>query len=152
MWQRIQTLYLLLASLLFGSMFFLPVATAIGSEGASEQIFYVDKLPYLVFMIIIELAQVFDLISFKVRPLQQRLTTLVALMMLGFQGWLLVDFLSRPQGVVFAFSMVFPLLCVILDVLALRGIISDILVAGSINRIRAVKKRERKHNKKNRKA
>ena len=147
MWQRVQTLYLLLASLLFGSLFFCNLANVIGAGSTSDSIAFIDKTPYLVMMIIIELIQVFDLISFKVRPLQQRLTVLVALLMLGFQIWLAVDYFTAPDGVIFKFTAIFPVICIILDAMALRGIISDILVAGSVNRLRATRRKERKNRK-----
>ena len=75
MWQRIQTLYLAIATGLLISMFFCNAGTFIGAEG-SEPIRYYEKTSYLMFLIMVVMANGISLFSFKSRLLQMRLTVL----------------------------------------------------------------------------
>lgn len=141
MWQRIQTLYLAISAGLIVAIFFTPYAEALDTN---ESIYFTDKLPYLWLMISVILAHIFTLTLFKARGLQFRVTTLAALITLGFQIWVAVDFFNRPDGIVFKMTAVFPLASVILDVLALRGIMSDILITESVGRLRSRRKNGKK--------
>lgn len=137
MWQRIQTLYLALSTALIIAIFVTPYAETLDVH---ENIYFTDKLPYLWLMISVILAHIFTLTLFKARGLQLRVTTLAALITLGFQIWVAVDFFNRPDGIVFKATAVFPLVSVILDVLAIRGIMSDILITESVGRLRTRRK------------
>lgn len=132
MWQRVQTLYIFLASALVASMFFCDKA---------EGVRYVGYVPYLVLLIIISLLNLLALTSYKFRIFQVRTVVLSALITLALQGWLAVDyFVSRE--VIFKFTAIFPLVAVILDILAARSIWADELMVRSASRLRAAKRKK----------
>ena len=143
MWQRVQTLYLAVASVLVGSLFFSRFATVLGPEGESVDIMYYEKLPFLLFLISLFSANVIALITFKARILQMRVSVLAALLLVGFQIWLAVDFFSHRNDRVFSFTAVFPLVAAILDVMAARNIFLDEAMVQSASRLRSSRKKRK---------
>ena len=141
MWQRIQTLYLAIATILIGSLFFSKVATVIGPEGEDVFIMYYEKWNYLLFLISIFLANGICLLSYKVRLLQMRVAVIAALLLIGFQIWLGVDFLKHKDEMVFSFTLVFPLAAAILDLLAARNIALDEAMVQATARLRSAKRK-----------
>lgn len=131
MWQRAQTLYIFLATVLVGSLFFCEI-----TDGSR----YTEYPPYLILTIIASLLNLIALTTFKVRILQVRTVVFAALITLALQGWLAVDFLAS-RGTVFKLSAVFPLAAVILDVLAARGIWADELLVRNAGRLRAARRK-----------
>ena len=139
MWQRIQTLYLSIATALIGSLFFSRFATTFG-EGESA-ILYREYLPYLLFSIMTFLSNLISLLLFKARMIQMRLCTLSAIVLLAFQIWLGVDYFRNMGDMVFSFTAIFPLIAAILDVLAARNIFLDEAMVQSAARLRSSRKR-----------
>lgn len=145
MWQRIQTLYLLIATALVAALFFSLKAVVPGADGSFlEEYRYTAYLPYLILLVIIVLLDLIALASYKFRVLQMRTAVLAAIITLALQIWLVVDYTATSGSVVFRFTAIFPLVAVILDLLAARGIASDIMVAESVNRLRSRKKNSKK--------
>ena len=140
MWQRIQTLYLALACGIVAALFFLPLAVAVGDGGAQETISFSDNIYFLCLMISIALASVAALILFKHRGLQMRVTVIAILLLLGFQIWLAARYFTAPEGIVFKFTAILPLIAAALEALALRGILADELLVQSASRLRTKKK------------
>ena len=141
MWQRIQTLYLFVSTVLIGCMFFANKATMISGAGNGlEEIRYTSYVPYLILLIVIAFLNILALTGFKIRVFQFRTTVLAAIVTLAFQAWLAVDYFVADDSLVFKASAIFPLVAVVLDVLAARGIMSDMLIADSMNRLRSRKK------------
>ncbi|MBR3097428.1 MAG: DUF4293 family protein, partial [Bacteroidales bacterium] len=87
---------------------------------------------------------VLALITFKVRILQMRLSTLAGLVALGMTGWLAYFYFSAAANVTFKWTVIFPLLAAICDFLAARGCFQDQLMVESAYRIRDSRKRDRK--------
>ena len=135
MWQRIQTLYLLIATGLTVALFF---CTKAGDE------FYTDYWPYLTLLIVIAFLQVTALTTYKHRIFQMRTATLAAIILIGLQGWLVFDFIHTHNTPVFHMSAVFPVVSAILDVLAARAILRDELLVRSADRLRAAKRNKKK--------
>lgn len=125
MWQRIQTLYLGISTALIFSMFFCTFATVIGPDGAEITIGYHEKLAYLTMLIMLFTAQVAATASFTAMFLQARVSIIAALMAVGLQIWLGVDFLRFRNEMVFSFTMLFPLAAAILDFMAARKSLVD---------------------------
>ena len=137
MWQRIQTLYIAIATGLAAAMFFCNFATILGPEGDELTIRYYEKSSYLVLMIMILTAQICSLFSFKSWFLQARVCTLTALMLIGFQIWLGIDFLRFRHDMIFSVTMVFPFAAAILYALAARSALVDamtIQAAGKLSK------------------
>ena len=104
---------------------------------------YYEKLPFLLFLISLFSANVIALITFKARILQMRVSVLAALLLVGFQIWLGVDFFSHRNEMVFSFTAVFPLVAAILDVMAARNIFLDEAMVQSASRLRSSKKKRK---------
>ncbi|MBO4843699.1 MAG: DUF4293 domain-containing protein [Bacteroidales bacterium] len=140
MWQRIQTLYLALACGIVAALFFVPLAVAIGTGGATENIYFTDNVYFLCLLIAIALANFTALILFKHRGIQIRVAVVACLLLLGFQIWLLAKYFNAPDGVVFKFTAILPLVASALDALAVRRIMADELLVQSYSRLRTKKK------------
>ena len=133
MWQRIQTLYLFLATGLVVSLFFCMKAGDIP---------FTDYWPYLVLLIVTGFLQVMALTTYKHRVFQMRTAVLSAIILVGFQGWLVYDFISTHNDPVFHVTAVFPIVAVILDFLAARSILADEMLVRSADRLRAAKRKK----------
>ena len=145
MWQRIQTLYLGISTALIFSMFFCIFATIIGPEGEELTIGYHEKIPYLAMLIMLFTAHVAATASFKVFFLQARVSMIAALMAIGFQIWIAVDFIRFHDEMTFSFTALFPLTAAILDFMAAKRSLVDEM---TISAVRSVKSsRRRRHGK-----
>ncbi len=147
MWQRIQTLYLAIATVLIGSLFFSKFATVFG-DGEGE-ILYREYVPYLLFTIMTFIAHVMCLALFKARMIQMRLCIISAIVLFAFQIWIGADYFFPPEGVsrgnvVYSFTAVFPIIAAILDVLAARNIFLDEAMVQAASRIRGARKSRRR--------
>ena len=100
-------------------------------------------MPYVVLLAIITLLNLLALTTWKHRVFQARTAMLSALITLALQVWLAVDFFTTGNDPVFHVTAVFPVVAVILDVLAFRNIMADELMVRSSDRLRAAKRRGR---------
>ena len=151
MWQRIQTLYLAISTILMAFMLFSVKAVTVAGDGAEIETYkYLAYIPYAVLIIIILLLDVLALTTYKIRVFQYRTTVLVALITLGLQIWLGIEFFVNLSSgddstrMIYKLNVVFPIVCVILDVLAARGILADQLLVESTYRLRTDKKNRKK--------
>lgn len=143
MWQRIQTLYLAVATALLTSMFFCKFATILGPDGVEISIKYFEKVPYLVLLAVALAGNVFSLFAFKIRIPQMRVATVAALILLAFQIWIIVDLVRGWNEMVFSVTALFPLVAMVLDILAARNIMLDEAMVQSASRLRASKRRRK---------
>ena len=143
MWQRIQTLYIGIAIALTAAMFLCPMATIIWQNGEELDIMYYEKLPYLVMLIMLLTAGICAIFSFKSWFLQARVSMLSALMMIGFQIWLGVDFFRFRDLMVFSFTMIFPLISAILYIMAARSALVDAMTMQAVKTTKKVRKNKR---------
>lgn len=143
MWQRIQTLYLAVATALLISMFFCKFATVIGPDGVEISIKCVEKVPYLVLLAVALAGNMFSLFAFKIRIPQMRVATVAALILLAFQIWIIVDVVRGWNEMVFSVTALFPLVAMVLDILAARNIMLDEAMVQSASRLRASKRRRK---------
>lgn len=141
MWQRIQTLYLGTATALMFSMFFCTFATIIGPDGAEVTIRYSEKLSYLSLMIMIIIAHVAAVASFKVFFLQARVSVIAALLAVGFQIWLAIDIFTNRGEMSFSITALFPLIAAFLDTLAAKKSMVDEM---TVMAVRSAKKARKK--------
>jgi len=131
MWQRVQTLYLFLATALIAALFFCHKA---GDD------FYTDYWPYMVLLLVVAVLNVMALTTYKHRIFQMRTATLSAIILLGLQVWLVVDCIKTHNTPVFSLTAVFPVVAMILNLLAARGILADELLVRNSSRLRAAKR------------
>ena len=135
MWQRVQTLYLFLATALIAALFFCHKA---------GDVYYTDYWPYLVLLLVVAFLNVMALTTYKHRIFQMRTATLSAIILLGLQAWLVVDFFNTHNTPVFSLTAVFPVVAAILDFLAARNILADELLVRNSSRLRAAKRGKKK--------
>ena len=141
MWQRMQTLYLALASGLIAVMLCSLKAVVPGADGSFvQEIKYTAYVPYLILLIVIVLLDFLALTAFRFRVFPMRTAVLAAIITLALQAWIAVDSFTADDSLVFRFTAVFPLIAFIFNLLAARGIASDIMVAESVNHLRTKKK------------
>lgn len=143
MWQRIQTLYIGIATALTAAMFFCKMVTIIGPGGDEVYIMYYEKTPYLVMLIMLLTAGICSIFSFKSWALQARLCMLSALMLIGFQIWLGVDFLRYHKEMIFSFTMVFPIAGAILNIMAARSALVDAMTMQAVKVTKKIRKNKR---------
>ena len=141
MWQRIQTLYLGVATALMFSMFFCIFATIIGPDGAEITIAYREKLPYLVLMVMLITAHIAATASFKTFFLQARVRVIAGLLALGFQIWIGIDILRNINEMSFSFTALFPLAASALDFMAAKRSMVDEM---TVQAVRSTRKSRRK--------
>lgn len=141
MWQRIQTLYLALATGLMAAMLFSLKAVVPGADGEFiQEIKYTAYVPYLILLIVIVLLDFLALTAFRFRVFQMRTAVFAAIITLALQAWIAVDYFTAEDSLVFRLTAVFPIVAIICDLLAARGIASDIMVVESFNHLRTKKK------------
>ena len=141
MWQRIQTLYLGVATALMFSMFFCIFATIIGPDGAEITISYREKLPYLVLMVMLITAHIAATASFKTFFLQARVSVIAGLLALGFQIWIGIDILRNMNEMSFSFTALFPLAAAALDFMAAKRSMVDEM---TVQAVQSTRKNRRK--------
>ena len=142
MWQRIQTLYLGIATALMFSMFFCIFATIIGPDGAEVTIAYREKLPYLVLMVMLITAHIAATASFKAFFLQARVSMIAGLLAFGFQIWLGIDMLLNFKEMSFSFTALFPLAAGALDFMAAKRSLVDEMTVQAVKSARRTRKRK----------
>lgn len=106
-------------------------------------IMYYEKLPYLVMLIMLLTAGICSIFSFKNWALQARVCMLTALMLIGFQIWLGIDFIRYHKEIVFSFTMIFPLVSSILNIMAARSALVDAMTIQAVKTTRKIRKNRR---------
>ncbi|HEY3369557.1 MAG TPA: DUF4293 domain-containing protein [Prolixibacteraceae bacterium] len=145
--QRIQTVYLLISALLVGCLFLLPFAE-IAKEGAVYLFNFKGILldgtlkengaSISILIGIIMALHGVAILSFKNRIRQIRLTVFSILLMLGLFGmFFFFTYYSFSEAQIsFKATILFPVVAIILDYLAIRAIGKDEALIRSIDRIR----------------
>ena len=142
MWQRIQTLYLGIATALMFSMFFCIFATIVGPDGAEVTIAYREKLPYLVLMVMLITAHIAATASFKAFFLQARVSMIAGLLAFGFQIWLGIDMLLNFTEMTFSFTALVPLAAGALDFMAAKRSLVDEMTVQAVKSARRTRKKK----------
>lgn len=141
MWQRLQTLYLCLATGLVVALFFSVKAFTLGPGGVhAAELTYVKYTPYLILLILITILQLLAVFTFNARVFQMRTAVLSAILMIALQAWIGVDYFTADKEWIFKFTAVFPLAAAILNFIAARYILRDQLLVESISHLRSRKK------------
>lgn len=141
MWQRVQTLYLAIATGLIASLFWSDVARIDVPGGVPEYIGYTSKKIYLVWIILLTVIQVLALGGYKWRMKQLRVVIVAAIMCCGFQGWLVYDFIRLHDSMVFSWTSLFPCVAAVFDLLAIKNILLDQALVISASRLRHPRKK-----------
>ena len=141
MWQRLQTLYLCIATGLIVALFFSVKAFTLGPGGVhSVELTYIKYTPYLILLILITILQLLAVFTFNARVFQMRTAVLSAILMIALQAWIGVDYFTADKERIFKFTAVFPLVAAILNFIAARVILRDQLLVESVSHLRSRKK------------
>lgn len=141
MWQRLQTLYLCIATGLIVALFFSVKAFTLGPGGVhSVELTYIKYTPYLILLILITILQLLAVFTFNARVFQMRTAVLSAILMIALQAWIGVDYFTADKELIFRFTAVFPLVAAILNFIAARLILRDQLLVESVLHLRSRKK------------
>lgn len=141
MWQRLQTLYLCIATGLIVALFFSVKAFTLGPGGVhSVELTYIKYTPYLILLILITILQLLAVFTFNARVFQMRTAVLSAILMMALQAWIGVDYFTADKEWIFKFTAVFPLVAAILNFIAARLILRDQLLVESVSHLRSRKK------------
>lgn len=141
MWQRLQTLYLCIATGLIVALFFSVKAFTLGPGGVhSVELTYIKYPPYLILLILITILQLLAVFTFNARVFQMRTAVLSAILMIALQAWIGVDYFTADKEWIFKFTAVFPLVAAILNFIAARYILRDQLLVESVSHLRSRKK------------
>lgn len=141
MWQRLQTLYLCIATGLIVALFFSVKAFTLGPSGVhSVELTYIKYTPYLILLILITILQLLAVFTFNARVFQMRTAVLSAILMIALQAWIGVDYFTADKEWIFKFTAVFPLVAAILNFIAARLILRDQLLVESVSHLRSRKK------------
>lgn len=153
--QRIQTVYLLVITVLTGLMFALPLASFMG-DGQTVSLFagsikdadavqIVSTSYYMALLIAMATFLPFETIFlFKRRMVQIRLCLVEIVLQVGVLAYL-VYYILHIRSSVFAYadhsmslelSSIFPIVSIILSLLAYRAVVKDEALVNSLNRIR----------------
>ena len=152
--QRIQTVYLLIAEMLIGALFFVPFGEIAAKQGSIYRIdikgIYLEGIQkheiissslQLVILWAVSLILILSTIFlFKNRILQMRLSSINIFILLGLGGLIFYYIWSSAKLLSGVYSLtiylVFPLIASILIYMAIRAIAKDELLVRSIDRIR----------------
>ena len=141
MWQRLQTLYLCIATGLIVALFFSVKAFTLGPGGVhSVELTYIKYTPYLILLILITILQLLAVFTFNARVFQMRTAVLSAILMIALQAWIGEDYFTADKEWIFKFTAVFPLVAAILNFIAARLILRDQLLVESVSHLRSRKK------------
>ncbi|HPS24540.1 MAG TPA: DUF4293 family protein [Bacteroidales bacterium] len=125
--QRIQTLYLAVALGLMVSVFFSIYATYI---------------PFTVLTGAVSVLLCAIIVLFKVRKIQIRLCIYTSVVLLAQQIWMGAVYFKNRADVSFSVTTIFPIIAIIMVLLALRAIASDEALVQSYNRLRPKSKKK----------
>ena len=160
--QRRQTIFMLLSAIISALLFFMPLIsfnangevmrfTIFGIENPIDTITFSQSYtwPLIVLTILMTLAPLVTIFLYKKRELQVRLCHLNMLVNIIFIGLVFIYYESDVMSVIFAvendiysldvayfIGMAIPLVNLVLEILAIRGIKKDIELLKSIDRLR----------------
>jgi len=143
MWQRVQTLYIGIATLLIAALFWCDIARIPSPDGTVEYVGFTEKAIYLVWIIILTVAQVLALFGYKWRMKQFRVVLVSGFLCIGFQAWLTVDYFLVKEAMSYSFTALFPFVAAVLDFIGARNILLDEAIVQSANRLRSSRSKKR---------
>jgi|SRR6056297_966938 len=150
--QRIQSVYLLVVTILMASIFFYPYAELLAENGEvfifhfnglfslAEESIYSLTIPPIILLSIIVLISFSSIFFYKKRIFQMRINLINIILMIGYLGlnyYYIQSFTNQLNGVVsYKITVIFPVVAAILTYLAIRSIGKDEALIRSMDRIR----------------
>ena len=135
MFRRFQTFLIIAAALLLGSMFFSNMCYGVAPTDAPSEtweritISFYERSQFLIMAFVSFSLSVITLFYQRKRMLQMRICLLNSLILFAFQIWILVEFNKLKSLYSLSIPSLFPIIAIILLVLAIRYIAKDEAVA-----------------------
>lgn len=145
MWQRFQTLLLLIVAGLLLAMFMTDMCYTL-TEAGRYSIRFTERSQFLIFTFTTFVLSILTIANFKKRLLQIRICIINTILLVAYQVWILIEFFKINEVYSLTIPALFPAICVILLILAIRYIGRDeamVMVHGTIVKH---KKNKRKKN------
>jgi hypothetical protein len=133
--QRIQTLYLFIVIVLQSVLLSTGIAKYIDPEG---NVIILKTMSFFLLAALTSLTSLIPAISmflYRKRMLQIRFNVFNSILLVALQGFIVYYFI-RGTGLIFTVQSIFPVISLILSILAIRNILKDELLIKSLNRIR----------------
>lgn len=147
MWQRFQTLLLLICAGLLASMFGTDMCyTMVPADGDSSgelvryAIKFVNRSQFIIFTFVTMALSVIAIFYYKARILQIRICIINILLLAAYQIWILVYYFQFKSVYTFTLPTLFPFVCAVLLLIAIRYIWRDESEVIAYNIIRKNKK------------
>lgn len=139
--QRIQSLWLLLAAVIMSLNLKFPFGGAINAEAKTVEMYANEGMPLFILTIILSLGALVTIFFFKRRSTQKRLIVLGVLLSILMLVLMYFDVEnlkneSTLTGQSFKIGVLFPVLYIILLIMAYAGIKKDEALIKSLNRLR----------------
>lgn len=150
--QRIQSIYLLVATILLTSVFAYPYAQLLSADGQlfifkfnglaleHEPELYLHTVPPVILLALTTFIAFISIFLYKKRIIQMRMNSLNIFLILGYLGlnyYYIHNFSKQLEGVVsYEITVIFPFIAAILTYLAIRAIGKDEALIRSMDRIR----------------
>lgn len=132
MWQRFQTLLLLICAGLLIAMFsadmcyvMVPAEGSASGELTRYAIKFVNRSQFIIFTFVTLALSVIAIFYYKARVLQIRICIINILLLVAYQIWILVSFFQLKSVYTFTVATLFPFACIVLLLLAIRYIWRD---------------------------
>jgi len=154
--QRIQSLFMFLSAILSGLLFFFPLAafdygnvtmnlSVLGINNQIDATYFSSTYtwPLIVLTVLMIIIPIFTAFLYKRRQQQVKLCQLDMFLTAVFIGLVLLYYVSDVQttiaseSVSYKFGVIIPLVILVLDVLAIRGVKKDIELLKSVDRLRS---------------
>lgn len=119
-WPRMQNVLLAISAFLLLSLFWSQMCYTVDSNGMEYSIKFTEHIQFLILTFITFALCIAAICYKKQYILQIRVCIIDMFILLGYQIWLLVAFLQLKSAWTFTISTIFPLVCIILIVLAIR--------------------------------
>ncbi len=119
-WPRMQNVLLGISAFLMLTLLWSDMCFAIDASGARYSFRYSEYLPFIILTFVCTALLVAAICYRKQYILQIRVAVIAMLAQAGFQVWLAVMFFSLKGAYTFTISALMPLVCIILEVLAVR--------------------------------
>ncbi len=150
--QRIQSVYLLVATFLLASVFAYPYAELLSADGQlfifnfnglsieNQDELYFLTVPPIILLVITTLISFTSIFLYKKRIFQMRMNSFNIILMIGYLGlnyYYIQNFSKQLDGVVsYQITAIFPFVAAVLTFLAIRAIGKDEALIRSMDRIR----------------
>ncbi|MDR1897630.1 MAG: DUF4293 domain-containing protein [Prevotellaceae bacterium] len=136
--QRIQTLYLFLIVVLQSILLLSNIAKYIADE--AEIICYTKDLGTVAILTsLTALIPAISMFMYKKRIRQMRFNIFNSIILVALQGFIIyyiIGYINKSSSFIFSLPSIFPVISLILSILAIRNILKDELLIKSLNRIR----------------